>query len=139
MSIIKFHRPADGNMQIGKEKFNSREIEWIEHNVHGIRLFVKYNHYESIEKIVFNIRDGGCEIFIVAEGFHHWLDLDRPEYDRTEEDREERKEWVCKNESLYNVFYEKYKKTKSRQIWEDVLEEIGRELGCETECLWDWY
>lgn len=117
-------------------RFKNCEKEMIDHIEHGIRLFVKYNHFESVEKVILNIGEGGAvQIFVMSKGFGHCLDLDRPDYDQTEEDRAERKEWVCEDEAGHTEFYEMYREKENFKVWERMAAEIGRKLGCKVVCM----
>lgn len=71
----------------------------------------------------------------MTKGFGYCLDLDRPDYDWTEENREERKEWVNENEAGLDDFYEMYREKGNFKIWERMSFEIGRRLGCEVVCM----
>lgn len=115
-------------------RFTECEKEIMDHVIHGIKLFAKYKELEEIEKVVLSIDESGePQIFIESMKYNGSLELDNPEYDKSEADRAERKEWVYANEVIYEEFSLMYMNRRDIEIWVRMADKMSEELGCEIE------
>lgn len=76
--------------------------EIINHITNGIKLYQKYYNYSNIDKVVlYRPEPGVLLILLTINGIELQLDLNDPSYDKSEEDRAVRREWVFEDECIY--------------------------------------